>query len=342
MQAAILGVVLLLFLGAFLITKGVLGLPTKTIEDLSKIQIMPVATPFLFEELTIPYLRNREYKSGLGELKKYETKSNYTSYLTTYDSDGLKINGLLTIPNGDGPFPAIVFVHGYIAPSIYETTSRYVDYVDYLAKSGFVVFKIDLRGHGESEGEPNGSYFSDGYVIDTLNAYSALQNSDFVDSKKVGLWGHSMAGNITFRSFVVKKDIPAVVVWNGAGFTYQDLMDYRISDNSYRPFPKDSEATKKRQLLRETYGDFNPESDFWKKVTPINYLDGVMGAIQLNYAADDTVVDPRYSQNLSEILDSTDVIHDLKEYSTGGHNMTGTSFTNAMVSTVEFFKKHLK
>ena len=57
-------------------------------------------------------------------------------------------NGLLTVPLGDVPaggFPAIVFVHGYIPPEIYRTTERYVDYVDALARSGFVVFKIDRQ-----------------------------------------------------------------------------------------------------------------------------------------------------------------------------------------------------
>jgi dipeptidyl aminopeptidase/acylaminoacyl peptidase len=130
--------------------------------------------------------------------------------LTSYDSDGLRVNGLLTIPKGQGPHPAIVFVHGYIAPTIYKTTERYQDYVDYLARNGFVVFKIDLRGNGESEGDPGGAYYSGDYVIDTLNAYVALQSAEFVDPARVGLWGHSMAGNVTFRALVAKKDIPAV------------------------------------------------------------------------------------------------------------------------------------
>ena len=59
---------------------------------------VPSATPFPFQELTIPYLRNRTYQSQLGELKMYQDRSNYTSYLTSYDSDGLRVNGLLPSP----------------------------------------------------------------------------------------------------------------------------------------------------------------------------------------------------------------------------------------------------
>jgi uncharacterized protein len=302
---------------------------------------IPTATPFPFQEMTIPYLRSRAYSSRLGEQVEYRETATYTSYVTSYDSDGFKVNGLLTIPKSEGPHPAIVFVHGYIAPTIYKTTEKYVDYVDYLARNGFVVFKIDLRGHGESEGSPGGAYYSSDYVIDTLNAYSALENADFVDPKRIGLWGHSMAGNVTFRSAVAKQTIPAVVVWAGAGFTYTDLMNYRIMDNSYRPPQPDSEATAKRQKLRELRGEFRIGDPFWEQVIPTNYLEGVTMAIQLNHAVDDTVVGIEYSRNLDTVLDGTQIIHELNEYPSGGHNITGSSFSSAMRATVDFYKTHL-
>ncbi len=297
---------------------------------------------FAYQELTIPYLRERKYESKLNDLTKLGDSASYTSYLTSYLSDGLKINGLLTIPKGDVPengFPAIVFVHGYIPPEIYKTTEKYVDYVDFLARSGFVVLKIDLRGHGDSEGTAGGAYYSSDYVIDTLNAYSALQNFDKVDKSKIGLWGHSMAGNVTFRSMAVKKDIPAVVIWGGAGFTYADFLEYGIGDNSYRPPTNDSERARKRRQLMEYYGAFSTDSWFWKQVTPINYLDGVTTELELHHAVNDDVVNIEYSRNLNKILDDTQIKHELFEYPTGGHNISGAAFTQAMQRTVEFFKK---
>jgi len=168
-------------------------------------------TPFAFEELTIPYLRNREYVSNISDLTQISSNQSYISYLTSYDSDGLNVNGLITIPKTQMPvggFPAIVFVHGYIPPTLYRTENNYASYVDYFAKRGFVVFKVDLRGHDKSEGQADGAYYDSGYVIDVLNAYSALQEMDLVDSSRIGLWGHSMAGNVVFRALVVKKDIP--------------------------------------------------------------------------------------------------------------------------------------
>lgn len=310
----------------------------------SSVSPTPAPTPFPFQELTIPYLRSREYNSELSELDQLNSNSSYTSYLTSYDSDGFNVNGLLTIPKGDEPeegWPAIVFVHGYIPPTVYRTTQNYASYVDYLAKNGFVVFKIDLRGHADSEGIPMGAYYAGDYIIDTLNAYSALQKSDFVNPEKIGLWGHSMGGNVTFRSFVAKQDIPAIVIWAGAVYSYTDMSRYGIDDNSYRPPTDNSAREEYRRKLRESYGEFDPNHEFWKQVAPTNYLDGITGAVQIQHAADDAVVNIGYSRDLMHILDSTSIPHQLQEYTIGGHNITGSSYNQAMQSTVQFFKRYL-
>lgn len=301
--------------------------------------------PDPFDNLTIPYLRKQEFNSQLVELNLAAENTAYSSFMTSYSSDGNRINGLLTRPTGDTPaqgWPAIVFVHGYIPPTLYTTTGYYVDYVDYLARNGFVVFKIDLRGHASSEGEPGGGYYSSDYIVDVLNAYSALQNTSFVNPDKIGLWGHSMAGNVLLRTVAVKQTIPVAVIWAGAGFTYADLQEYGIDDNSYRPPSQDSERQRKRQLLFEKHGTFDSTSNFWSKVVPTNYLEGVTTAIQLNHAIDDTVVSIEYSRNLASILEDSEFEYELKEYSSGGHNISGENFTAAMQNTVDFFKMKLQ
>ncbi len=304
----------------------------------------PSPTPFPFQELTIPYLQKQTFNSNLAELEEISEAGTYTSYLTSYQSDGLKINGLLTQPKGnppDGGWPGIVFIHGYIPPDDYRTTEKYNDYVDYLARNGLVVFKIDLRGHGDSEGKPCGAYYSSDYVIDTLNAYSALQNADFVDETKVGLWGHSMAGNLVLRSLVSKPDIPAAVVWAGTVFTYDDFQEYGIDDQSYEPPPEDSPRRQRFQELIDTYGRYDSESEFWQEVTSVNYLADINGAVQFHHAANDSVVSIDYSRNIDKLLQQAGVSSRLFEYSNGGHNLASPAFSTAMSRTVNFYKTHL-
>lgn len=323
--------------------EGVEPVVDKNVEK-SETVSAPAPSPFEFEELTIPYLRNRVYKSTLADFREYSNNSDYINYLTSYDSDGLKINGLLAIPKGDVPeggWPAVVFVHGYIPPESYNTTSNYASFVDYLARNGFVVFKIDLRGHDDSEGIASGGYYSGGYVIDTLNAAAALSETDFINKDRIGTWGHSMAGNVTFRALVASDKINTAVIWAGAVYTYEDMQEFGIDDNSYRPPAEDSPRRRERERLRELHGDFDPGSTFWQMVVPTNYLDGVEDNLQINHAVDDSVVSIDYSRNLQSVLYGTGFNFELNELPTGGHNITGSSFNEAMQNTVEFYRDNL-
>lgn len=313
------------------------------VENEEQAKVMP--TPVPFYEMTIPYLRERVYASSLSNIDEISQNANYTSYLTSYDSDGLRINAQLTVPGIEKPqngFPAIIFIHGYIPPANYQTLVNYASYVDYLARNGFVVLKIDLRGHGASEGEASGAYYSSDYIIDTLNARAALQNYEMVNPNAIGIWGHSMAGNVTLRAMASMPDVPAAVIWAGAVYTYEDWEEFGIQDGSYRPPSNQSERQRQRDLLFETHGRFDSASPFWAMVTPTNYLQDIKGAIQLNHAVNDEVVDIGYSRNLSELLDEKGVEHELKEYSSGGHNLSGVAFNEAMGNTVEFFRTHLR
>ncbi len=298
-----------------------------------------------YQEMTIPYLRDRTYESKLGELEPYSQGSNYTSYLTSYTSDGLKINGFITVPTTDKPengYPAIVFVHGYIPPTQYVTTEKYTDYVDYLARNGFVVFKIDLRGHGNSEGEPGGGYYGSDYVIDTLNARAALQSSDFVDKAEVGLWGHSMAGNAVLRAAVAKPEIPAVAIWAGAVYSYEDMRKYGIQDSSYSPPANNVQRQNRRADLFQKVGSPSAQSPFWRQVAPIYFLSDLKGAVGIFHAVNDEVVNIGYSQDLVTELKKTSVPYEFHEYPSGGHNIEGSSFVSAMQDTVNFYNKYLK
>lgn len=319
---------------------------TSFFPEVPRLGIISVSpTPFPFRDLTIPYLRERPYKSSLGNLDVAYESGNYTAYITEYDSDGLRIQGLLTMPKGEQPsggWPGIVFVHGYIPPGEYQTQGpAYSAYVDYLARNGFVVFKIDLRGHGNSEGEPGGAYYSSDYIVDALNARAALVSSSFVNPQKIGLWGHSMAGNVVMRSFAAVPDIPAIVVWAGAVYTYEDMRQYRINDASYQPPANFTSQQGRRGELFEKYGTPSAQIQFWREVAPTSYLNDLKGAVQIHHAVDDAVVNIGYSRNLADLLDRTAVPHELYEYSNGGHNITGGSFNLAMERTVEFFRKYL-
>lgn len=338
----ILLVTFLIFSSAFFFLSEQKGAGESKIANLPAFN--PTPTPFPFNELTVPYLRSRDYKSELGNLSPISENSEYQSFTTSYTSDNLKINGLLTKPKGEMPqsgWPAIIFVHGYIPPASYRTTQNYASYTDYFSRNGFVVFKIDLRGHGESEGESGGAYYSSDYIVDVLSAHSALQSSDFVKSGSIGLWGHSMAGNVVMRSLAAKPDIKAIVIWAGAVYTYVDFAEFGISDASYQTPADNNERAQRRQRIRDLYGEPSRDSEFWKAVAPTSFLGDIEGAVQIHHAVNDNIVDIRYSRNLNNLLDGAQIDNEFYEYNDGGHNLTGSSFNTAMERSVRFFRETL-
>lgn len=310
----------------------------------------PTATEAVSEvgqEITIPYLRSLEISGSSITFERELTSTfHYQQHLVSYISDGNKIYGLLTIPHAEPPetgFKAIVFNHGYIPPASYQTTERYVAYVDYLARSGFVVFKIDLRGHGESEGEPTGSYFSPGYTVDAIAALKSLQTLDFVDPQGIGMWGHSMAGNLVLRAMLIEPDIQAGVIWAGAVYSYDDFAAYGINDNTYRPPASQEGADRPRrsQEIFEVYGRPDTRTEYWQAVSLTENIGFLDRPLQLHHAQDDPVVTIRYSEDLAAVLLENGKEYEFFTYEGGGHNLISPYFEQAMRRTVEFFREQL-
>jgi len=327
--------------------------PTPTASPTSTTTPTPTETEIVFEvgrEITIQYLRDLEITgSEITFEQQLADRSNYHQHLVSYISEGNKIYGLLTIPfvePPEGGYKAIVFNHGYIPPTAYRTTERYTAYVDYLARSGFVVFKIDYRGHGQSEGQPSGSYFSPGYTIDAITALKSLQMMDIIDPQGIGMWGHSMAGNLVLRAMLIEPDIKAGVIWAGAVYSYDDFAKYGIDDNTYRP-PATSEAEdssdprrRSRQIF-DTYGRPDTQVDYWKAVSLTENIEYLNSPIQLHHAEDDPVVNMGYSFELAAVLQESGKVYEFYIYEGGGHNLISPYFDQAMLRTVAFFKNNL-
>jgi dienelactone hydrolase len=236
--------------------------------------------PFNGEALTIDYLRNQSYPDQ--QLVIEETLApgaNYDRYIASYLSEGLRINGLLTVPQGKAPatgWPVIIFNHGYIPPDVYRTTERYVAYVDGFARNGYIVFRPDYRGHAFSEGEARGAYGYPDYTIDVLNATAALKNYPAADPARIGMWGHSMGGFITLRAMVIDPDIKAGVIWAGVVANYPDLLTrWRRSNNTLAPaVAPTTQARRWRTQLQEQYGAPEDNPAFYASISANTFQTG--------------------------------------------------------------------
>lgn len=276
--------------------------------------------------------------------------SNYQRYVASYKSEGLKIYGLLTVPNpsassgqaiSEGGWPAIIFNHGYISPSVYRTTEKYVAYQDAFARAGYVTFKSDYRGHGNSEGEARGGYGANDYTIDVLNAVSSIQNYEGVNSEKIGMWGHSMGGHITLENMVVNPKIKAGVIWAGVVGSYEDMFERWKKRSENRPSPSPGSSGSCRNELTQQYGEPKDNSEFWNSLSATSYLSEISGPIQLQHGTADSSVDVELSLKLDERLKAGGKEVEMIIYNGDDHNLS-RNLGLALQRSVAFFDKYLK
>lgn len=298
--------------------------------------------------LTIESLRTGTYPGSEITIEEELTPgSNYKRYLTSYKSEGLKIYALLTIPNGTKPetgWPLIIFNHGYIPPAQYRTTERYIAYTDGFSRNGYIVFRPDYRGHGDSEGQASGGYGSNGYTIDVLNALASAKKHPDVDPNRIGMWGHSMGGYITLRNMVVNKDIKAGVIWAGVVASYPDLVNnWRRSNNTNTPTPSPlpSGARRWRQALQDEYGTPEQNPEFWNSISANAFLNDISGPIQLHHGTADTSVPVEFSEKLKTEMEAVGKTVELYTYAGDDHNIA-RNFSSAMQRSIQFFDRYVK
>ncbi len=278
--------------------------------------------------------------SDIEVVRELERGANYRRYYVYYLSEGLKIYALLTIPNGemsDGGWPGIVFNHGYIPPDEYRTTERYIAYVDQLARNGYAVFRIDYRGHDQSEGEARGAYGKPGYQVDVLNAVAALQRHPQVNPEKIGMWGHSMGGYLTLRAMVINDQVKVGVIWAGVVASYPDLL-YNWRSRPFTPRPG---FVNWRESWIDQYGTPEQNPTFWNAISANSYLADLSGPLQLHHGTEDEDVPLAFSVQLAEQVREVGGIADLYTYEGDNHNISNY-FSTAMGRTIQFFDSVLK
>jgi dipeptidyl aminopeptidase/acylaminoacyl peptidase len=271
---------------------------------------------------------------------------NYKQYIASYQSEGLKIYALMTVPFGQKPdtgWPVIIFNHGYIPPAQYRTTERYVAYVAAFARNGYIVFKSDYRGHGSSEGRATGGYGSPSYTIDVLNPVSSMKRYQDADPNRIGMWGHSMGGSVTLRAMVVSQDIKAGVIWAGVVASYPDLISRWRRPTSAAPPPSSASgfARRWRDDLIAQYGTPEQNPQFWASISPNAYLQDLSGPIQLHHDTEDHEVPFEFSETLNKQIKDAGGTSELYSYPGDDHNIAN-SFGIAMQRSIQFFDKYVK
>jgi len=307
--------------------------------------LTPTLTPTPRHPLDIEAMRQRTY--GESELTFEATLTwgpGYERFIVSYLSEGHKIYALMTVPLGERPasgWPVIIFNHGYIPPDVYRSTERYEFYVEAFAQNGYIVFRSDYRGHGNSEGEAEGAYSSPAYTVDVLNGLAAVKRYADADPQRIGMWGHSMGGHITLRAMVIEPQIKAGVIWAGVVGSYTDLLEHWRRDGPTRtPDPSSTRRSWRRDLAAE-YGTPEENPAFWAAISPNSYVSELSGPLQLHHGTADADVPVVLSELLATEVEAAGAPVELYLYEGDDHDIT-INFSVAMGHSLAFFDRYVK
>ncbi|MFO0548042.1 MAG: alpha/beta fold hydrolase [Polyangiaceae bacterium] len=153
--------------------------------------------------VTMPaYLRRLGEGESVEDAKRPQTPAApypYDEVQASYTSkDGTKLGGTLTLPKGEGPFPAVVLVTGTGEQDRDETLFGHKPFLvlaDHLTRAGIAVLRVDDRGVGDSGGSTAAATIAD-KVDDAAAGLTWLASQPRIDAKKLGVLGHSEGGLI--------------------------------------------------------------------------------------------------------------------------------------------------
>jgi dienelactone hydrolase len=344
--------------------------PTKTAFPTSAPAVTPTVTPLphLMYPYTIAGLREREYKGGDISLDvRIGLTDEFSTYLISYPSDGLRITGMLNLPAGEGPFPVIVMNHGFYPRSEYSSGDGSQRAAEYLTQRGYITISSDYRTWGGSDFDA--SFFHTGLVTDVMNLLASLNSIPQADTTRVGMWGHSMGGGITTKILAIQggrvvpssseerieTTIKAAVLYAPNSADDADLIarwgygcigDIAAGElldtcNSADVIPESLPAE-----VIAAYVESAQSPERMREIAPFYHLDSIHVPVQIHIgsADGDTIgsTPPEWSYKLNQGLLDAGADVELFVYDGQRHSFTGDAWIIFMDRAVKFLDENLK
>ncbi len=289
-------------------------------------------TPDPYAGLTVADLAARDY--GGGELQIEETlavNEAFTRTLVTYPSDGLTVYGFMNVPQGEGPFPVVLVLHGYVDTANYNTLAYTTRYADALARAGYLTIHPNFRNYPPSDEGPNP--FRIGYAVDVLNLIAIVKEQSGkpgplrqAGPDAIGLWGHSMGGGITLRAITVVPGVKAAVLYGSmSGDEKKNHEKILIWSNGQRG-----------------QEELNTSEEDLQRISPIFHLDQIEAAVSVHHGEADATVPLEWSVDLCQRLEELGKTVECFTYPGQPHTFRGEGDQLFIQRVAAFFYQNLK
>jgi pimeloyl-ACP methyl ester carboxylesterase len=208
---------------------GVPGAPTFD----GKLENDKIAGTFTQGGGSIPFHLGRETVQAARRPQDPVPPFPYQEEEVAYQNGDIHLAGTLTLPQGAGPFPAVVLITGSGAQNRNEELLGHRPFLvlaDHLSRNGIAVLRVDDRGVGGSTGTVSGSTTSD-FAGDVLAGVAFLKqhaNHAHIAADRIGLIGHSEGGVIAPLAASRSKDVAFIVLMAGTGVPGYDILPGQV------------------------------------------------------------------------------------------------------------------
>lgn len=248
-----------------------------------------------------------------------------TLQISMQNRSGHTLRGIATLPDGSGPFPSVLFLHGF-GSSVYGYKGLNTRIARDLAAAGIACVRFDFYGNGESDGEFENMTFT-GLYEDTEDMFRWMTQQSFADPNALFLSGQSMGGYVA-ASCAPKLNprglmllCPGASMWFGAA-QRADAVVAQGQDWF------DLEGLKYKMAFNY---------DLAGHPSPYEEAKGYENPVLIIRAADDKMVDDSVSQSYAQCFANAR----LMTTESGGHNFASIPIRKAVTNAMtEFVKAH--
>ncbi len=146
-----------------------------------------------------------------------------------FESGAISLAGTLTLPDGDGPHPAVILISGSGAQDRDGRNPALPNYrplrriADHLARNGIATLRFDERGFAASGGDHATATTAD-FADDNEAALRYLLDRPEIDRARVGILGHSEGGVIAAMVAARNPDVAFVITMAGSALPYSEIV----------------------------------------------------------------------------------------------------------------------
>lgn len=162
----------------------------------------------------------------VAEVVEPEEPLPYLEEEVRFTSGDVTLAGTLTLPEGDGAFPAVVLLTGSGPQNRDEELFGFKPFriiADHLTREGIAVLRYDDRGVGGSSGSVREAT-SDDFAGDALQAVAFLRERPEIDSRAIGLLGHSEGAIVAALAAARSADVAFIVLLAGTAVSGEEIL----------------------------------------------------------------------------------------------------------------------